>query len=84
MSDTEAIELAILPNVSSTADVRTPYGKSPNLGIGLSMLRELVRQTFGHMVVLSGTGWWMQDGRSPSRRGRLPGGGKFAGTVCSI
>lgn len=84
MTDAEAIALAIRPNVSSTADLPHMYGKSPNAGVGLSMLRDLVRQTLGHMVVVSGSGWWKQDGvRSPKSDG-LPGNGFFPGTVCSV
>ncbi|VVM08551.1 hypothetical protein MAMC_02268 [Methylacidimicrobium cyclopophantes] len=60
------------------------YGKSPNRGVGLSMLQDLVRQTMGTMVILSGCGWWMQDGELPSESGRLPRGASFGGTVCSI
>ncbi len=84
MNDTEAIALAIRPNVSSTADLPHMYGISPNRGVGLSMLRDLVRQTLGYMLVISGTGWWMQEGTSPATGGRLPRGASFGGTVCSI
>ncbi len=84
MSDTDAIELALRPYVSSAIDSPRSYGKSPNLGIGLSMLQNLVRQTLGHMVVVSGTGWWWQDGAISPQMGLLPWNSSFAGTVCSI
>ncbi len=84
MTDTEALELAIQPNVSSTTHLPHMYGKSPNRGVGLSMMRDLVRQTMGYMVLVSGTGWWMQDGTKPARSGRLPRGHSFQGVVCSI
>jgi hypothetical protein len=63
MSDADAILRAIEPLVSSTVHLpRLPYGRSSNMGVGLSMVRQLARATAGHFTILSGSAWLQQAG----------------------
>ncbi len=56
MSDADAILRAIEPLVSSTVHLpRLPYGRSSNMGVGLSMVKQLARATAGHFTILSGS-----------------------------
>jgi hypothetical protein len=84
MSELEALLLALRPEVSSTSHLRNMYGRSPNRGVGLSMMRELMSQTLGFMSLISGDSWWCQEGRKSPRAGVLPYGKRFAGTVCGV
>ena len=79
MTDAEAIDAALKPLVSSTTHLRHLYGASPNKGVGLSMVRELMQESLGHLLLISGRSWWWQDGRKPPRRGEFPGERSFQG-----
>jgi anti-sigma regulatory factor (Ser/Thr protein kinase) len=68
MTDAEAIEKALAPEVSS----KTHLPDSPNRGVGLAIVRKLMERSFGRMVIASGSSWWYQDGT------RSPVIGKFA------
>jgi hypothetical protein len=83
MTDASAIQLSIQPEVSSKTHLKHPYGHSPNRGVGLSMLQQLVHQTFGFMIVVSGRGVLFQDGRKPPIIRTLPEDANFTGTLCS-
>lgn len=63
MSDADALLRAIEPRVSSTVHLpRLPYGRSSNMGVGLSMVKQLARATAGHFTILSGSAWLHQTG----------------------
>jgi hypothetical protein len=62
-SDAEALVRAIEPRVSCTVHLpRLPYGHSSNMGVGLSMVRQLARDTGGHFTIFSGLGLLHQAG----------------------
>lgn len=84
MGDLDGIHLAIRPEISSTTHLPTAYGHSPNRGVGLSMMRELVAQSFGYMSMISGRAWWYQDGSEEPVSGLLAHGRSFQGTICAI
>lgn len=84
MTDAEAIETALRPRVSSTTHLPHAYGASPNKGVGLSMIRELMQESLGHMLLISGRSWWWQDGRKAPRSGQFAGERSFQGTVCAV
>lgn len=84
MTDLEAIQIALKPKVSSTTHLAHQYGSSPNKGVGLSMMRYLVQETLGYMVIISGSGWWYQDGNKRPLAGTFPNGLRFCGTICSV
>lgn len=83
MDDRDGLELALRPLTSSTTHIRTAYGRSPNYGVGLSMLHQLAKQSLGYLFLASGTHWFLQDNNRPPRFGQLPEGKSFQGTVCS-
>ena len=83
MSDTEAILRAVEPLVSSTVHLpRLPYGRSSNMGVGLSMVRQLARATAGHFTILSGSAWLHQAGdASPATGSPSP---QWPGSIVSL
>lgn len=84
MTDAEAIAVALRPRVSSTTHLPHAYGASPNKGVGLSMIRELMQESLGHLLLISGRSWWWQDGRKPPSSGQFSGVRSFQGTVCAV
>lgn len=86
MTDREGLELALRPNVSSTAHfARTPYSAgSPNFGVGLNMLRALMEASIGYMFLASGTAWFLQDGTKPAAIGTMEEEFSFHGTICAV
>ena len=84
MDDAEAIEVALRPLVSSTTHLAHLYGVSPNKGVGLSIVRELIQESLGHMLLISGQCWWWQDGRKPPVFGRFQNDRSFQGTACAL
>jgi hypothetical protein len=84
MTDAEAITTALRPLVSSTTHLPHAYGASPNKGVGLSMVRELMQESLGHLLLISGRSWWWQDGRKPPQSGQFTGARSFQGTVCAV
>ena len=84
LTDESALALAMTPLVSSSSHQTTLYGRSPNRGLGLSILKELVRETKGMMFVSSGSAWWSQDGILDPKTGSLRNGQQLSGTVVSV
>ena len=72
------------PEVSSTSHIRRMYGASPNRGVGLSTMRQLMSQTVGFMSLISGDSWWCQESQQVPRYGLLSNGTRFEGTVCGV
>jgi anti-anti-sigma regulatory factor len=79
MSDLEALQLALKPEVSSKSHLRTLWGESPNAGVGLSLLKELSAKTRGDFLVLSGESHY-----SLHRQGNLRYDFGFKGTLCAM
>ena len=70
MSDARAIDRALTPWISSTRYLpRLPYGHSSNMGVGLTMVKELARATAGHFAMISGTAWLLQTPNGASVTG---------------
>ncbi|MCB1099685.1 MAG: hypothetical protein KDN22_29205 [Verrucomicrobiae bacterium] len=85
MSDADALLLALQPQVSSKTHLPKPaYGHVPNLGIGLSMISQLVAQTLGKLCIVSGTGVLLQDGNRKAESKMLLPGYSFHGTAVSV
>jgi hypothetical protein len=85
MTHAEALHIAMQPEKSSTVHLPYgPYGRSPNAGVGLSMAAELIRMTFGKMVVVSGNAVVFVAGDNPARETQLPCHVAFPGTVVSL
>jgi hypothetical protein len=66
---------------SSKAHLRGAYGESANKGVGLTMVRFMVAESYGHFFLASGVAWWMRDGLAAPRSGTLPPGCRVEGTV---
>jgi hypothetical protein len=81
MDDREGIVLALGSEISSVTHLRSPYHSISNRGLGLSIIRELVAQTFGYLVIISGSGWYLQDGAREGQSGLLAEGGFYQGTL---
>ncbi len=84
LDDRGAIELALRAEVSSATHRRSPYHAISNRGLGLSVLRELVAQTLGYLVIISGDGWYFQDGARAGASGVLAVGGHYLGTLVAV
>lgn len=84
MSDAQVLELAMSPWSSSKAHLRGAYGGSSNRGIGLTLTRFMVAQSYGHFFLASGTVWWFRNGMAPEKSGVLPEGCRVQGTVLSL
>lgn len=55
MSHIEALRTALRPWVSSRKHLRTgPYGDSPNRGVGLNMVQNMISESVGELIVASG------------------------------
>ena len=86
MTELEALQRAIVPEVSSTTHfLPGPYSQgSPNRGIGLSMMQALMGQACGWMFLASGQAWFLQDGNKSPTWGVFSEGQGYPGMVCSI
>jgi len=84
MTDKEAIFSALEPGVSSTTHLPHMYGSSPNKGVGLSMIRNLMQQSLGYMVLISGNAWFYQDGNKEAIFDTFSDGKRFPGTLCAV
>jgi hypothetical protein len=74
MTDGDAILKALEPKVSSR-------GRPTNEGVGLTLVSELVRQTRGWLLVVSGSGVVRIGAGKPAEKLLLPEGGHFPGTL---
>lgn len=79
MTDADAIRKALAPEVSS----KTHLPNSPNRGVGLTIVRQLMERSMGRMVIASGRSWWYQDGSRRSVVGDFPPRIYIQGTLCS-
>ncbi|MFD2159852.1 ATP-binding protein [Rubritalea tangerina] len=63
-TDLKALEKALEPEVSSALlrPPTGPYGQYVNRGIGLSMVNEIGRQTYGRMYVSTGNAYFLRIG----------------------
>lgn len=85
MSHSDALEKAMTPWVSSKTHRKSgPYGESPNRGVGLKMVRHMLGDSFGEMLISSGDAWRYYRGNGSVVTGVLPGGGVFPGTCVSL
>lgn len=84
MTEEQALLLALKPEVSSTTHLKTPYGHSPNRGVGLSMMRELMALSLGAMTLVSGNSWWFQSAQRAPMFGTFKHGRRFDGTVLAV
>jgi hypothetical protein len=81
MDDLQILELAMAAWSSSKAHWRGAYGESANKGVGLTMVRFMVAESYGHFFLASGEAWWMRDGLAAPRSGILPHGCHVQGTI---
>ena len=57
--------------------------RSPHHFLGMTDL-EAIQETLGYMVIISGSGWWYQDGNKRPLAGTFHNGLRFCGTICSV
>lgn len=81
MNDAQTLELAMAPWSSSKAHLKGAYGESANKGVGLTMVRFMVAESYGHFFLASGDAWWMRNGLAAPRSGTLPANCRVEGTV---
>jgi len=84
MTDGQVLDLAMSLRGSSKAHLTTPYGESPNRGVGLTITRFMVAESYGHFFLASGTSWWFRNGLAPEKSGVLENGASIQGTVLSL
>jgi anti-sigma regulatory factor (Ser/Thr protein kinase) len=84
MTDANALNTALEPGISSTSHIAGMYGKSPNAGMGLSMLRKLMQLSDGIMFLCTGGACWLQRGARETTMSLLAGGRSYRGTICSV
>lgn len=83
--DLDAVQLALQPTVSSKLNVSSGWGQAVNAGVGLSILKELTRETDGIFTLASHGGFHQtnhQAGHPFPSEYRLPHA--FPGTLCTI
>lgn len=80
----KALQKSLEPEVSSALlrPLTSPYAKYVNLGIGLTMVAELTRQTYGHMNVISENALFSRTGDVSSRYQNLSG--SHHGTLVTV
>ena len=84
MNDLQTLEVAMAAYGSSKAHLTTgPYGASANKGVGLTMVRFMVAESYGHFFLASGDAWWYRNGLAAPVSGVFPGGAFVQGTVVS-
>jgi hypothetical protein len=85
MNDLQVLELAMSPYGSSKAHLRTgPYGETANKGVGLTMIRFMAAQSYGHFFLASGKAWWYRDGLRPEISSTFPAEVSVHGTVVGV
>lgn len=84
MNDAQVLELAMSLFGSSKAHLTTPYGESPNRGVGLTITRFMVAESYGHFFLASGTSWWFRNGLGTPKDGVFANGASIQGTVLSL
>ncbi len=84
MTDLEAVTLALRPYVSSVSHLPHIYGRPSNMGVGLSMLREITLKLHGSMFLASGRAWWTYDVEGRERQGDLTGESRWSGVICAL
>lgn len=84
MNDGQVLELAMALKGSSKAHLTNAYGASPNRGVGLTITRFLVAESYGHFFLASGTAWWFRNGIREPTFGTLANGASITGTVLSL
>lgn len=85
MTHAQALECAMRPWVSSKRHlVDGPYAKSANKGIGLTMVRNMLASTNGHLFVASGDAWLRFERDKNPESGTLTCGNCLPGTIISI
>jgi hypothetical protein len=85
MTDSEVLEMAMKPWVSSKRHLRSgPYGEPPNRGVGLKMIQNMLAESLGELFVASGNAWRHYKGKAPPVNGVLEGGRVIPGTLVSI
>ena len=81
VDDVDAVKIALKPGISSTTRARHPYSRSPNFGVGLSMVREFTLLAGGHFFIQSRRAWLYETaGRLPSQ-GNCQAGAGWPGTL---
>lgn len=77
------IKKALRNKTSSKTHLPLPAYSSghENQGVGLTMLKEIVKKTYGHFVLLSGNAMIYQDGVNEQEKEL---NGFYKGTICSI
>ena len=75
MSDSQVLDLALSLWGSSKAHKVGAYGGSQNRGVGLTITRFMVAESYGHFFIASGRAWWFRDGLKP------PVSGVFSNTA---
>jgi hypothetical protein len=81
MDDAQTLDLAMAPWSSSKAHLHGPYGQSANKGVGLTMVRFMVAESYGHFFLASGNAWWLRNGLAAPRAGLFPLRCRIEGTV---
>jgi hypothetical protein len=81
VDDVDAVKIALKPGISSTTRARHPYSRSPNFGVGLSMVREFTLLAGGHFFIQSRQAWLNETaGKLPSQ-GVCQRGAGWPGTL---
>lgn len=84
MNDLQVLELAMSAWRSSKSHLRTgAYGEPSNRGVGLTMVRTMVAESYGQFFLASGNAWWFRNGTSLPRSGFLPEPARVQGTIVS-
>lgn len=84
MTDGQVLDLAMSLGGSSKAHLRTAYGQSANMGVGLTITRFMVAESYGHFFLASGNSWWSRNGLGAPKSGILANGAVVQGTVLSL
>lgn len=85
MSHADALVLAMEPWVSSRRHLPPgPYGKMPNRGIGLKMVRNMLENSCGELFIASGNAWTHYRANQAPLTGRLSEDTDIPGVVVSL
>jgi len=83
MTHTQILELALSAWSSSKAHMKNQYGEPMNRGVGLTMTRFMVAESYGPFFIASGNAWWSRNGLADERMGQFRDGIQIAGTMVS-
>ena len=83
MTDLQVLDLAMSLWGSSKAHKKGAYGASQNRGVGLTITRFMVAESYGHFFIASGSAWWFRDGLKDPVAGTL-NGTQIQGAVLSL